>query len=110
MTKLRHAVQKGGLEICIRTRSYKFNGDIFGLRRGGLRQEDRTIARAAQKPLKRELLIENLSLELLPVILHGQPHRRAQREAPSMGDESGESPGPRVEAGRDKFSHERQRK
>lgn len=70
MTKLRSALQERGLGICLRTRSYKFNGDRFWLWRGGLRQEDRTMARAAQELLKRKLVIENVALEFLPIISH----------------------------------------
>jgi hypothetical protein len=73
MIKLRSALQKRDLGIRLRAGAYEFNGEIFRLRVTGLRQEDRAMARAAQKPTQRKHLIDDLALEFFPVIPHGTP-------------------------------------
>ena len=47
MTQLRSALKQRGLEVCLYPTTYKFDGQIFGLRGRGLRQEDRAVARTA---------------------------------------------------------------
>ena len=81
VTEPRSAVQENGLRVLIRARTYQLNGDIFSLRVGGLRLEDRTIDRAAQKPLKWEFAIDDLALEFLPIISQGTPQKRLRRVA-----------------------------
>lgn len=67
------AAPQGDLGICLRLGSYEFNDGIFRLQVAVLRGEGGTMLGAAQEPLKRILVIDNLAFAFFPVISQGTP-------------------------------------